>query len=48
MIEHERLEKLAAFAQYGTLSKAAEELHISRPTLTRSMQNEYCLRPMIW
>ncbi len=33
------LEQLCAFARYGTLSKAAEELHISQPTLTRSMQH---------
>ena len=38
MIEHEHLRHLAAFARYGTLLKAAEELHISQPTLTRSMQ----------
>ena len=38
MIEHEHLRHLEAFARYGTLSKAAEELHISQPTLTRSMQ----------
>lgn len=39
MIELFHLEQLDAFARYGTLSKAAEELHISQPTLTRSMQN---------
>ncbi len=33
------LEQLCAFARYGTLSKAAEEMHISQPTLTRSMQH---------
>ena len=38
MIELFQLEQLAAFAQYGTLSKAAEALHMSQPTLTRSMQ----------
>lgn len=38
MIELYQLEQLTAFAQHGTLSKAAEELHISQPTLTRSMQ----------
>jgi len=38
MIQMFQLEQLIAFAQYGTLSKAAEELHISQPTLTRSMQ----------
>ena len=38
MIELYQLEQLTAFAQHGTLSKAAEKLHISQPTLTRSMQ----------
>jgi DNA-binding transcriptional LysR family regulator len=38
MIEIAQLEQLVVFADCGTLSKAAEELHISQPTLTRSMQ----------
>lgn len=38
MIELSQLEQLAAFAEYGTLSKAAEKLHMSQPTLTRAMQ----------
>lgn len=38
MIEIYLLEQLAAFAKYGTLSKAAEELHISQPALSRSMK----------
>ena len=38
MIELFQLEQLAAFGKYGTLSKAAEALHLSQPTLTRSMQ----------
>ncbi len=33
------LEQLIAFADLGTLSKAAEKLHISQPTLTRTMKN---------
>lgn len=33
------LEQLVAFADWGTLSKAAEELHISQPTITRTMKN---------
>lgn len=33
------LEQLVTFADCGTLSKAAEELHISQPTITRTMQN---------
>ena len=38
MIEIYLLEQLAAFAKYGTLSRAAEELHISQPALSRSMK----------
>lgn len=32
------LEQLVAFADYGRLSKAAEHLNISQPTITRTMQ----------
>ena len=38
MLEIYLLEQLAAFAKHGTLSKAAEELHISQPALSRSMK----------
>lgn len=38
MIETEQLAQLAAFAAYGTLSRAAEELHLSQPSLSRTMQ----------
>lgn len=38
MIELAQLRHLAAFHQSGTLSQAAEELHISQPALSRSMQ----------
>jgi len=38
MFELYQLEHLLAFAKYGTLSKAAEELHLSQPALSRSMQ----------
>ena len=38
MIELEQLKQLIAFATYGTLSKAAEELYISQPALSRSIQ----------
>ena len=38
MIELRLLEQLAAFAACGTLSAASEKLHISQPTLTRSMK----------
>lgn len=39
MIELSCLEQLVTFAEQGTLSKAAEQLHMSQPTLTRAMQN---------
>ncbi|MFV0466537.1 MAG: LysR family transcriptional regulator [Lachnospiraceae bacterium] len=32
------LEQFIAFSEYGTLSKAAEKLNISQPTITRTMQ----------
>ena len=38
MIEMHLLEQLEAFARNGTLSKAAEDLHITQPALTRSMK----------
>ena len=38
MIEIYLLEQLDAFAACGTLSEAAEKLHMTQPTLTRSMQ----------
>lgn len=38
MIEIYLLEQLAAFAEYGTLSAASEALHITQPSLSRSMQ----------
>ena len=38
MIEIYLLEQLCAFSEYGTLSKAAESLHISQPALSRSMK----------
>ena len=38
MVEIRLLEQLVAFAEYGTLSEAAERLHTSQPTLTRSMK----------
>lgn len=38
MPEMEQLRCLIAFAQHGTLSAAAKELHISQPSLSRSMQ----------
>ncbi|MCD8065802.1 MAG: LysR family transcriptional regulator [Oscillospiraceae bacterium] len=38
MIEIYQLEQLRAFAECGTLSEAAERMHISQPTLTRTMK----------
>jgi DNA-binding transcriptional LysR family regulator len=38
MIEIYLLEQLAAFQKYGTLSSAAEHLHLTQPSLTRSMK----------
>ncbi len=38
MIEIYLLEQLAAVAKYGTLSAAAEHLHLAQPSLSRSMQ----------
>lgn len=38
MLDFDNLEQLTAFARCGTLSAAAEELHISQPTITRTMQ----------
>ena len=37
MIETYLLEHLTAFKQYGTLSETAQSLHLTQPTLTRSM-----------
>ena len=38
MFEISQLEQLLAFAECGTLSGAAERLHLSQPALSRSMQ----------
>ena len=38
MIENYLLEHFVAFARYGTLLKTSEELHISQPSLSRSMR----------
>ena len=39
MLNLNELEQLVTFADTGTLSVAAEKLHISQPTITRSMQH---------
>ena len=39
MITFEDLEQLTAFAKHGTLVKAADALHISQPTITRTMKH---------
>lgn len=39
MIDLNELRQLAAFADLGTLSRVAEEFHISTPSVTRSMQH---------
>lgn len=39
MLDLTELEQLIAFADCGTLSKAADYLHISQPTITRTMQH---------
>lgn len=39
MLDLNELEQLAAFADTGTLTMAAEKLHISQPTITRTMQH---------
>ena len=38
MIDLFVLEQFAAFAEYGTLSEAAEKLHLTQPSLSRSMK----------
>lgn len=38
MIELYELRQFAAFADCGTLSEAAEILHLSQPALSRSMK----------
>lgn len=39
MLDIDELKQLIAFAELGTLSKVAEEFHISTPSITRSMQH---------
>ena len=39
MLDLLELQQFVAFADCGTLSKAAEQLHISQPTLTRTMHH---------
>lgn len=39
MIDLNEVQQLVAFADLGTLSRVAEEFHISTPSITRSMQH---------
>ena len=39
MLDLNELQQLVAFADLGTLSRVAEEGHISTPSITRSMKN---------
>ena len=39
MLDLNELQQLVAFADLGTLSRVAEEFHISTPSVTRSMQH---------
>ena len=39
MIDLDEMKQLVAFADLGTLSKVAEEFHISTPSITRAMQH---------
>ena len=39
MLNLAELEQFVAFAKLGTLSRAAEQLHISQPTITRTMRH---------
>ena len=39
MVDPYELKQLAAFADLGTLSRVAEEFHLSTPSVTRSMQH---------
>ena len=39
MVDLYELRQLAAFAELGTLSRVAEEFHLSTPSVTRSMQH---------
>lgn len=44
MLDLEELKQLVAFADTGTLSRVAEEFHISTPSITRSMKDiEECM-----
>lgn len=38
MTDFEELRQLVAFQRFGTLSAAADELHITQPTMTRAMR----------
>ena len=49
MLELQQLQYLISIAEHGTLSKAAETLHITQPALSRSMQSlEYELQVVLF
>ena len=51
MLELYQLVQLLAIAECGTISKAAEQLHLSQPALSRSMQKleeELQVLPVLW
>ena len=39
MLDLYELRQLVAFAELGTLSKVADQFHVSTPSITRSMQH---------
>ena len=39
MLDLYELQQLVAFGELGTLSKVAEEFHVSTPSITRAMQH---------
>ena len=44
MLNYEEMQYFASFAETGTLSRVAEQFHISQPTITRAMkkaENEF-------
>ena len=48
MIELYQLEHLLAIAAHGTMTKAAEELHLSQSALSRSIQRQWNTPEKCW